>query len=331
MAKVQAQSDLPALETRMQDAPDLDQRPLAGLPQAEWLDALAEVTVENGHFAVLGPRHMASYIDHGGTLLVSFETVEGMRALSAREEPLGWQMVRDAGWSSLSLIAQGDTWFRDPAVYDYIDRLIDDAFFEDFDRVVFYGAGPCGYAAAAYSVAAPGATVLAIQPQATLDPEFAEWDDRFLEMRRTSFSDRFGYAPAMIDGALEAFLIYDPHESLDAMHAALFQGDNVIRLRLRNMGGAIQGDLIGMGCLSPLLEAAGDGVLDRELFYEHMRARRDHIPYLRRLLARLEERGRHRLALSLCRNVSERLSAPRFARRAQRLEEMLGEDARVGA
>jgi hypothetical protein len=316
-----------ATETRMQDAPDLDSRPLAGLSRAEWLDRLSELTVENGHFAVLGPRHMASYIDHGGTLLVSFETVEGIRALSEREEPLGWQMVRGHGWSHLAIIAQSDTWYRDVAVYDYFDRLIDDGFFEDFDRVLFYGAGPCGYAAAAYSVAAPGASVLVIQPQATLDPEFAEWDDRFVEMRRTSFSDRFGYAPAMIDAAIEVFVVYDPHETLDAMHATLFQGDNVIRLRLRNMGGAIQGDLIGMGQLEPMLAAAGAGVLDRELFYEQMRARREHLPYLRRLLARVEERDHPRLAWRLCRNVSDRLNAPRFAKRMQKLEAMLGEDA----
>jgi hypothetical protein len=309
----------------MQDAPDLDSHPLTGLERAEWLDRLAEITVENGHFDVLGARHLASYIDHGETLLVTFETVDGTRSLSAREEPLGWQMVRDHGWSHLCLMAQGDTWFRDPEVYAYVDRLVDEAFFEDFERVVFYGAGPCGYAAAAYSVAAPGASVIAVQPQATLDPDRAEWDDRFTEMRRTDFRSRYGYAPAMVEAAIEMFLIYDPHEPLDAMHAALFQGDNVIRLRLRNMGGAIQGDLIGMGVLEPLLAAAGDGVLDRELFYEHLRARRDHMPYLRRLLARAEERGRLKLAWRLCRTVTARRDAPRFARRMERLEEMLGE------
>ena len=51
---------------------------------------------------------------------------------------------------------KGDTWFRDNRVYGYFDRLIADGFFEDFDTVIFYGAGSCGYAAAAFSVAAPG-------------------------------------------------------------------------------------------------------------------------------------------------------------------------------
>ena len=40
-----------------------------------------------------------------------------------------------------------------------------------------------------------------MQPQATLDPRVAEWDDRFLHMRRTDFTDRYGYAPDMLDAA----------------------------------------------------------------------------------------------------------------------------------
>ncbi|MEJ6745505.1 MAG: hypothetical protein QNK98_01850 [Yoonia sp.] len=51
--------------------------------------------------------------------------------------------------------------------------MIDDGFFEDFYNVLFYGTHGGTYAAAAYSVAAPGCTVLALRPQATLDPRIA--------------------------------------------------------------------------------------------------------------------------------------------------------------
>ena len=77
-------------------------------------------------------------------------------------------------------------------------------FFDDFDHVVFYGAGPCKYAAAAFSVAAPAATVDAIQPQTTLDPRITDWDDRYMKMRRTDFTSRYGYAPDMLDAAEQA-------------------------------------------------------------------------------------------------------------------------------
>ena len=41
------------------------------------------------------------------------------------------------------------------AVYGFFDQILDDGFFDEFDTIIFYGAGPCGYAATAYSVAAP--------------------------------------------------------------------------------------------------------------------------------------------------------------------------------
>ena len=67
-----------------------------------------------------------------------------------------------AQWSSLSILSEGESWFRENRIYGYFDRLIDDGFFEDFQTVVFHGSQAAGYAACAFSVAAPGATVLAI-------------------------------------------------------------------------------------------------------------------------------------------------------------------------
>lgn len=311
----------------MPDAPLRETQPLTGLDRMDWLKRLAATTRENGHFQVLDARHLAAFIDHGATLLVSFETLDGIRTLSDRDEPLGWDFVREDGWSHLAIVSDGDTWFRSQAVFDYVDALIDEAFFEDFERVVFYGAGPCGYAAAAYSVASPGAVIVAVQPQATLDPETAGWDDRFPEMRRTNFTDRFGFAPRMAEGAAEMFLVYDPFSRLDAMHAALFQAGQVTRLKMRHMGGELQTDLMDMGILTPMLRAAADGALDASLFYELLRARREHLPYLRRLLGKLTQEGRDELARLLCANVTSRMNAPRFAKRLQALEEAAAADA----
>jgi hypothetical protein len=212
-------------------------------------------------------------------------------------------------------MSDGDTWFRDQAVYGYFDRLIDDGFFDAFEQVVFYGAGPCAYAAAAYSVASPGAHVLAVQPQATLDPRVTEWDDRFTDMRRTDFTSRYGYAPDMIDAAAMVYVMYDPRQQLDAMHAALFTRNHTQKLRLRHMGDAIQTDLLEMDLLAPLLHAIADETLDDHSFARMMRARRMHPPYLRNLLSTLDSDGRDTLAVALARNVTSRMHAPRFARR----------------
>lgn len=294
--------EMPTLETSLVD-----------LPRQDWLSLVEEIVDEDGYVEDLGNRHHAILFEDSDTLLVSFETLQGIQALSDLGQPLGWEMVRAHGWSSLCITSHGDTWFRDKAVYGYIDRLIDDGFFDDFERVVFYGAGPCGYAAAAYSVAAPGATVIAIQPQATLDPRVTEWDDRFTDMRIQDFTSRFGYAPDMLDAAERAFVFYDPREKLDAMHAALFTRPNVTKLRMRFMGDALQTDMLDMGIWADIVEAAGTGTLTESRFAQLYRKRRDHRPYLRNLLGALDADERDGLMEALCANVTSRMTARKFA------------------
>lgn len=288
---------------------------LAGMKKTDWLATVHQLCAQLGSFEQLGALHYAAFVEKSPTLLVTFETLQGIPALSSRAQPLGWDMMLEQDWSSLSIISNGDTWFRDEAVYAYFDRLIDDGFFDAYAQVIFYGAGPCGYAAAAFSVAAPEAHVLAVQPQATLDPRLTEWDHRFTNMRRTDFTSRYGYAPDMLDGAASAYVVYDPREMLDAMHAALFTRPNTLKLRLRHMGDAIQTDLLEMDQLAPMLLAIAGGTLDETAFAKMMRARRDHPPYLRNLLATLDAQGRETLVLALARNVTGRMRAPRFARR----------------
>ncbi|MCD9146483.1 phosphoadenosine phosphosulfate reductase [Pseudophaeobacter flagellatus] len=309
----------------MQENLEILNEDLSGLKPAQWQDRLAALTEELGMFQPLGEKHCATFLDQGDTLLVTFETQEGLHNLSPLAQPLGFEMVKQEGWSHLGLISRGDTWFRDQQVFGFFDQLIDDGFFEEFDKVIFYGAGPCGYAATAFSVASPGATVVAIQPQATLDPRVTEWDDRFVEMRRTSFTDRYGYAPDMLDGAKEAFVFYDPYERLDAMHAALFHRPCVTRLRVPNLGAAVQTRLVKMGLLNQILHLAADGQFDSMAFARLFRARRDDSSYLRALMGRLDLLDRPYLQTLLCRNVLGRLSAPRFRRRLNTLEQRAAE------
>lgn len=308
----------------MQDITQEFDPDLADLPKGEWLNKLAQASEDSGFFQPLGRRHFAAHVRRGDTLIVTFETVQGIRALSESGEPLGWSLVRAQGWSHLLLASDGDTWFRDSAIYGLFDSLIDHGFFDDFDTVLFYGAGPCGYAAAAYSVAHPGAKVLAIQPQATLDPRITEWDDRFTDMRRIDFSDRYGYAPDMLDACDHAYVIYDPAETLDAMHTALFTRPGVTKLRMRNMGDAIQSDMMDMDILLPILTEAATGTLSEASFAQHYRKRRENRNYLRRLLTAAELRERPDLAYCVCTNVVRRLPpSPKFQRRAKQLEKLL--------
>lgn len=303
------------------DATSLDAA--AAKTRDDWFERIEEIGDDAGYFEPMGQQHSAFFHDDGPVLLVTFETVEQIRAAREGQMPWGVSLARQFGWSALSIIAEGESWYRHPAVYGYFDRLVDDAFFEDFDRVVFYGAGMGAYAAAAFSVTAPGAMVIAVQPVATLDPLIAEWDKRHMDQRRLDFTDRYGYAPDMVEGAGEVFVIYDPEETLDAMHASLFTKPFVTKLRCRNLGSQLESVLTHLGVMPKVIDAAGHGRFDAAEFWRLYRVRRDHPPYLRTLLARLDATSRPRLAAQLCRNVTSRMAAPRFKRRLAELEDDL--------
>jgi len=251
----------------------------------------------------LGPDHAAVWAPGGDTLLVTFEQARKILTGETAGQPLAAQLAEPAGWSRLTLVAHGATWFRDPAVFRFFDERIDSEFFDGFDRVVFYGAGMCGYAACTYSVAAPGAAVVALAPQATLDPARLDWDRRFLIARRRDFASRYGYAPDMIEAASCAAILYDPAQTLDAMHAALFDGPNVLRLCAPCCGDALEAHLADMGILPELIDAAGEGQLSSEVYHRLFRARRRHAPYLAALIDRLDRSGRKDLALRVCRHA----------------------------
>lgn len=288
-----------------------------------WLARMDEIGEDAGYFEPVGKAHWAFFADEGPNLLVTFETLDQIRAGSAGQMPMGWTHATGRDWSHLCLIADGDTWYRDRAVYGYFDRLVDDAFFEDFDRVVFYGAGMGGYAACAFSVAAPGATVVAIQPRATLDPRIAGWDRRHLDCRRLNFTDRYGHAPDMIEGTGEVFVIHDPWQREDAMHAALFARPFVTQLRVPHLGGRIEASLGEMEALPEILDAACDGDLSAARFARIWRKRRTHAPYLKRLLTLTEVAGHPARSAMVCHSVVGRLDMPPFDVRLSDLEQAM--------
>ncbi len=285
-----------------------------------WFNRVRRSGKVKGSFRRLGADHAAIFNNASPTLLVTFETVAEIGEDPSAASSLGGRVARDRGWSHLCIIAGTETWYRAPEVYAFFDHLVDRDFFDEFERVVFYGAGMGGYAAAAFSVAAPGATVVLVQPQATLDPHVAGWDPRFAESRRLCFTDRYGFAPDMIDAASAAFVIFDPEQNLDAMHAALFARKHVTLLPCRNLGRNVARALSEMQILPSVLSAASTNSLDAKLFHIFYRTRRNYRPYLDNLLARLDSDGRVYLAALLCRNVASRLNLPEYHARAERLE-----------
>ncbi len=299
----------------------------------DWLAAMDAVAEDDGYLEKLGPRHWAFFAEDGPVLLVTFERAETIRA---REDqmPAAYAMAKARGWSILTLIAEGETFWRDRAVWGYFDRLVDDAFFDDFDRVLFYGAGPSGYAAAAYVVAAPGARALLVAPRATLDPSIAGFDRRHRALRGKDWTSRYGFAPDMTEGAAHVWLVHDPQNVPDAAHAALFRRPWVTVLNARRTGEGTERVLAAAGILDKLIEDAMAGTLTPAGHARLWRSRRSHPGYLKTILAEAAARGRPELEKRICRSVTRRLKAPRFARRLAELtgaEPMPEEKAASGA
>ena len=270
---------------------------------------------DTGFFRPLGKEHTAIYVEAGKTLIVTFENLDHVMERNEDRRPWGFDFINSQGWSILGMMAHGWTWYRDADVIAFFDELARDRFFEQFDQVVFYGASMGAYAAAAFSAACPGATVIAISPQATLERDIASWETRYHKAWIRDFSGHYGYAPASVTKARKMYLMFDPREPLDAMHAALFQGDNITKLKCRFQGHRIASGLIQMKLLKPIITSCVDGTLTPTEFYRMIRARHELRRYQRDLLSKIDEKRHPGLVVILAEYVLARGNGPMFRRK----------------
>jgi hypothetical protein len=167
--------------------------------------------------------------------------------------------------------------------------------------VLFCGTGREGCTVADFSVAAPGAQVVAFRPYATLDPCKAGWDHRHVKARRRDWTLRYGYALAMLEAGDRALVLHDRALTPDVMHASLFGGPQVTSLRAPFTKQGTDATLHGMGLRLLLLDLAIEGRLDAHGSAPFGRRRRDYLPYLHALLQRCRAREHSCLAARVCR------------------------------
>lgn len=270
-----------------------------------WAEIARDLAGPNGFYTDNG-SHSFLYIPRGRTLVVTFDNLD--IAMNKRDErrPWGFGFIEKQGWSMLGVMAGGWTWYRDPWVSDEFDRLAETGFFAQFERVVFYGASMGGYAACAFSAAHPGADVVALSPQSTLDRALVPWETRYHTAWDRDYSGKYGDAAEASKSARRVSILFDPYEPLDAGHVARFTGDNVARLRAPLLGHRLGSSLHQMGILNPIILGALDGTLTEAAFYQRLRARRDFARYQRELFKRAVARGHDKLARQLGDWVLER-------------------------
>lgn len=280
----------------------------------EWRSNLAKIGAKEGFFEELGEQHSALYVARGKTLIISFENLDHVYENDGDRMPWGFDFVEKRGWSMLGMMAHDWTWYRDEHVFAFFDRLRDDGFFDQFEKVVFYGASMGAYAACVFSSAVPGATVIAISPQATLDRRVASWESRYRKAWRRDFTGSYSYAPDMVATAKDVHLFFDPLAPLDAMHACLFQGDNVVKYSCRFMGHRIASLWLLIGILKEVSMRCVDGSLTTVEFYAMVRKRREVPRYQRETLDRLKARGGQKAIVDYCTAILNRRRGPVFRR-----------------
>lgn len=274
--------------------------------ESDWAGIARTLMGPDGFYTDNGAHSFLFVPRDPDTLVVTFDNLD--IALEKREDrrPWGFSFIEKNGWSMLGVMANGWTWYRDPWVGDEFDRLAAEGFFARFRRVVFYGASMGGYAAAVFSAACPGAEVVAIAPQSTLDKQIVPWETRYKVAWDKDFSGKYGDAAEASRAAGRVVLLYDPYERLDAGHADRFTGDNVLKLRAPLLGHRLGSSLQQMGILAPITVGALAGTLSAPEFYRMIRARKSFGRYQKELFKRALKMGRPGLARRLGRFVLTR-------------------------
>lgn len=305
--------------------PDDQTQPLS---RADHRAALTAAAGDIGYLRQVGDDHLALFRPGGDTLVVTFDTLEACRARDGGL-PVSTGLARKRGWATLDIMAEGRTWFRDDALHDFFDALTDDGFFDDHEEVLFVGGGMGAYGAAAHSIAAPGATVFLMQPYATLDRRIAPWERRFRSAWALPFGPRYGNAARMIDAARRVYVITDPTEAADAMHASLFQGDHVTRIAAHHAGADIQKRLEETNILDRLLAGAEGGGLTPLRFAQLWRARRQNATWLTGLLRKVDRLDRPWLTALVAGHMVRRdIAGPAARRRLNAALSRLAADGR---
>jgi hypothetical protein len=253
-------------------------------------------------------------------LVVSFDNIS-----IAREEgqrwPWGFKVLwQEMGCSVLGVMGAQRNWFRSEFVHDAFEALRDQGFFEQFDEVLFYGASMGGFAALVYQQCAPGANVLAIAPQSTLNRTILPQEDRWGWTTKLDWEGRFNDAAGATGTAGDVFIIADPYYKPDFDQVSRITGDNVTWLHTPFMGHQLPNAFVVMGIMKQLLYAAAESTLTPALFYRLFRARNDLPRFQHDLLMEAEKRGKIRSAIRICEYTLKKRNAGNIKKTLEKLQ-----------
>lgn len=260
----------------------------------------AGLAKESGGFFEHLPHHALGLIRRSEEMLVvSFDNILSLRE---KEKRLPWAdaLCAAEGWSSMGVMIKRRDWFRHADLLEAFDALSRDGLFDRYRKVAFYGTSMGGYGALAFSRAVPGATVLALSPQTSLDPARAPFETRYARARDIGDWAHPLYADGAegLSSAGRVYVIYDPNLRLDRQHVErIAPASHIRRMHLYGMGHKLAPLMNRMKMLKTVSTTALQGRLDEAAFYKLFRARRSTFPCLEHSLITAAQKGHTHLAL----------------------------------
>ena len=245
-----------------------------------WLDELRPGGAGTG-FLDKSLRHSLMLIRRPSTrMLVTFDNLSNVGDTDPMREPWGFRLAQENGLSHLGVMAHVADWYRDAGLIARLTRLRDEGVFAGYDRVVFAGVSMGGYAALAFGSLVPGAHVIAINPQTTLDPDLVPWETRYETGRRQDWTLPLADAAALTADLGRVNLFYDPYHALDQKHIDRLEGDNLRIFRCRYSSHKTAVFLRKIGALKPVMRHCVFDELTPGTFHGLYRGRRN-LPWFR--------------------------------------------------
>ena len=281
-----------------------------------WLDDLRPGAEGEGFFEK-NLRHSLMFIKRpSDRLLVTFDNLSNVNDDSVMREPWAYKFASDGGYSHLGVMAHVSDWYRDGDLIRRFQGLVAQGFFEGYERVVFAGVSMGGYASLAFSSLVPGAHVVAINPQSTLDPDLVPWETRYENGQRQDWTLPLADGAALTVGAGRVNVFYDPFFELDQLHVDRFHGDNIRIFKCWFSNHKTAVFLRKIGALKAVMTHCIMDELTAPEFYRLYRERR-YLPWYRGALSNyFREKGRETLADNFDKSFRRRLR-----KQKRRLEE----------
>lgn len=209
-----------------------------------------------------------------------FERPDGYR--------LGWasRPLRNRGISHLCIKPKRVDWYRGADLHQALAALARKRFFRQFRRVITYGGSMGGFGAMVFADLVGAHTVLALNPQTTLDLNKVPGENRFPKAQEQSWSGPFSDVADELSDRAELIVAVDRCFRPDWRHLTRLRPEVLSKATILNMpylGHSIPAHMQALGVLAPVLNGVLEDRLETGAFYARLRERRRLKRYFNRL------------------------------------------------